>query len=88
MRIADGKYVGWSGWPATRATHTGLPLFGVEASGKSFTIRIMDFWRREHAHLAENWVFIDIPHLLMQLGTDVFAAAIERAKSGRGRNAL
>lgn len=79
-RIAEGKYVGWSGWPATRATHTGRPLFGLEASGKSFTIRIMDFWRRDEDRLAENWVFIDIPHCLMQLGKDVFAEAIENAK--------
>jgi predicted ester cyclase len=88
VRIADGQYVGWSGWPATRATHTGRRLFGVEPSGQSFTIRIMDFWRREQDHLAENWVFIDIPHLLMQLGTDVFAAAIERAKNGCNRISL
>ena len=87
-RIADGNYVGWSGWPATRATHTGRSLFGLEASGKSFTIRIMDFWRREHDQLAENWVFIDVPHLLKQLGTDVFATAIEKAKNGRGGRSL
>lgn len=79
-RIAEGKYVGWSGWPATRATHTGRALFGQNASGKTFTIRIMDFWRIDQGRLAENWVFIDIPHCLMQLGADVFAEAIERAR--------
>lgn len=78
-RIAEGQYVAWSGWPATCATHSGKPLFGVEPSGRRFTIRIMDFWRREGDRLAENWVFIDIPHMLLQLGRDVLAEAQERA---------
>jgi hypothetical protein len=85
-RIADGKYVSWSGWPATRATHTGRPLLGLQASGKPFTMRIMDFWRRDDDLLAENWVFIDIPHMLMQLGTDVFADATERARRAARRS--
>jgi hypothetical protein len=33
----------------------------------------MDFWRRDGDRLAENWVFIDIPDLLRQLGVDLFA---------------
>ncbi len=32
----------------------------------------MDFWRREGERLAENWVMIDIPDLLNQMGLDVF----------------
>lgn len=74
-RIAEGYYVAWGGWPATRATHTGRPLFGLEASGRACTMRIMDFWRREGNLLAENWVFIDLPHMLLQLGRDVLAEA-------------
>jgi hypothetical protein len=78
-RISEGHYAAWSGWPATRATHSGTPLFGLEASGKHFTIRIMDFWRRDGELLAENWVFIDLPHMLLQLGRDVLAEARDRA---------
>ena len=77
-RIAEGRYVAWSGWPSTCATHSGR-LFGLEPSGRRFTIRIMDFWRRDGDRLAENWVFIDIPHMLLQLGRDVLAEAQERA---------
>ena len=79
-RIADGQYVGWSGWPSTCGTHSGRALFGLQPSGKRCTMRIMDFWRRDGDRLAENWVFIDIPHMLMQLGNDVFANAKEMAK--------
>ena len=33
----------------------------------------MDIWRREGALLKENWVAIDIPQILLQMGLDVFA---------------
>jgi len=82
-RIAEGHYVAWSGWPATCATHSGQPLFGLEASSKRCTMRIMDFWRREGDLLAENWVFIDIPHMLLQLGGDVLAAGRELGRTRR-----
>lgn len=76
-RFADGRYTAWSGWPSVKATHKGRPLFGVAPSGKEFTIRIMDFWRRDDSLLVENWVFIDIAHMLLQLGTDVLKSAQE-----------
>ena len=46
---------------------------GLAATGKPVTMRVMDFWRCEGSLLAENWVMIDIPDLLMQMGIDVFA---------------
>jgi predicted ester cyclase len=73
-RIADGAYVGSTGWPSIRATHTGPGFMRLPASGRAITMRVMDFWRREDDLLAENWVFIDIPDLLRQLGIDAFAA--------------
>ncbi len=72
VRLADGNYVSWSGWPGIHATHTGADLFGMPASGRPFTVRVMDFWRRDGDLLSENWVLIDMPHLLQQLGVDVF----------------
>lgn len=80
-RLAEGHYVAWSGWPSLRATHTGGPMFGLKASGRSCTIRVMDFWRREGELLAENWVFIDLPHMLLQLGRDVLAEARDLGRS-------
>ena len=42
-------------------------------------MRVMDFWRvaegNDGPRLAENWVMIDIPDLLAQLGVDVFSRA-------------
>ena len=36
-------------------------------------MRVMDFWRRDGDRFRENWVLIDIPELLLQMGVDLFA---------------
>jgi hypothetical protein len=36
-------------------------------------MRVADWWRCENGLLIENWVLIDLPHLLLQMGVDVFA---------------
>jgi len=36
-------------------------------------MRVCDWWRRDGDLLVENWVFVDIPDLLQQLGYDLFA---------------
>ena len=36
-------------------------------------MRVMDFYRLENNRIAENWVPIDIIHILYQMGFDVFA---------------
>ncbi|MDA9369081.1 hypothetical protein N9R41_00610 [bacterium] len=33
--------------------------------------RVCDWWRRENELLVENWFFVDIPHVLLQLGYDL-----------------
>ena len=33
-------------------------------------MRVCDWWRRENQLLVENWVFVDVPHALLQLGYD------------------
>jgi hypothetical protein len=38
-------------------------------------MRVMDFWRREGNLLAENWVFIDLPDLLLQMGVRLLPEA-------------
>jgi hypothetical protein len=72
-RIGDGAYVGSTGWPSIRATHTGGGFMGLAPTGRPVTMRVMDFWRREGDLLCENWVFIDLIDLLGQMGLDVFA---------------
>jgi predicted ester cyclase len=72
-RIAESHFVASTGWPSVRATHQGDYL-GVTASHKPIQMRVMDWWRRdEQGLLAENWVFIDLPHLMLQMGVDLMA---------------
>jgi predicted ester cyclase len=69
--VSEGDYAGWVGWPSIRATHAGEYL-GVPPSGHVVDMRVMDFYRREGDLIIENWVPIDMIHLLLQMGTDVF----------------
>ncbi len=73
-RFGDGDYVASTGWPSITATHQGAGWLGLDATGNAITMRVMDFWHSSNGLLDENWVMIDIPDLLHQLGIDVFAA--------------
>jgi predicted ester cyclase len=70
-RIAEGHYVASTGWPSLRATHAGDYL-GASATHKPISMRVADWWRREGDVLRENWVMIDLPELLLQMGVDLF----------------
>ena len=72
-RIGDRCYVASTGWPSITATHSGGDWLGLAPTGRQVTMRVMDFWRRDRDRLAENWVMIDIPDVLRQIGVDVFA---------------
>jgi predicted ester cyclase len=74
-RIADATYIASTGWPSIRATHSGGNWLGLASTGKPVGMRVMDFWRREGDHLAENWVFIDLLDLGLQLGIDILDRA-------------
>ncbi|MEO1000000.1 MAG: ester cyclase [Pseudomonadota bacterium] len=54
------------------ARHTG-PFMGLAPTGKRVEIRYMDFWKVEDGKITENFVMVDFPHVLAQLGHDVFA---------------
>ena len=54
------------------ATHSGA-FMGIEPTGKRVEIRYMDFWKVEERKIIDNWVMVDFPHVLAQLGRDVFA---------------
>ena len=53
------------------ATHSGR-FFGVEPTGKRVQIRYMDFWKVVDGKIADNWVMVDFPDVLRQIGVDVF----------------
>jgi SnoaL-like domain len=71
-RISDGDFIASTGWPSITATHKGSGWLGIDATNTPITMRVMDFWRARGGLLAENWVMIDIPDLLFQIGIDVF----------------
>lgn len=72
-RFGAGDFVASTGWPSITATHVGSGWLGLERTGRAITLRVMDFWRAKNGKLVENWVMIDIPELLAQLGLDPFA---------------
>lgn len=78
-RFGDGDFVASTGWPSITATHKGSGFLGLEATDRPITMRVMDFWRARGGKLIENWVMIDIPDLLNQLGVDIFAARTHRS---------
>lgn len=70
VEVDDGNYAGWVGWPSIRAVHAGEYL-GIPPTGNVVDVRLMDFYRREGDLIMENWVPIDMIHLLLQVGFDV-----------------
>ncbi len=53
------------------ATHSG-PFMGIAATARRVRIPYMDFWRVRDGRIADNWVSVDFPAVLAQLGVDVF----------------
>jgi predicted ester cyclase len=72
IRIGDGHYAVTGGWSYLQATHLGNDFLGVPPTGKRVTMRVMDFYRCDDETIVENWVPFDIPHLLLQMGVDIF----------------
>ncbi len=72
-RFADGDYICSGGWPSLTGVQI-RPFLDQPATGKRLFMRVCDWWRRAGDRLVENWVFVDIPHVLLQLEVDVFAA--------------
>ena len=78
-RFADGDYVCSGGWPSLNAVQV-KTFLGQPADGKRLFMRVCDWWHREEDLLVENWVFVDIPHVLFQMGYDLFANLQEQKK--------
>ena len=69
-RLAEGTYGGYFGWPNLSNSPAGF--LGVAESDARADMQVVDIYRREGDKIAENWVIIDIPYWLNQLGIDVF----------------
>ena len=53
------------------AIHTG-EFIGIKPTGKKVEIRYMDFWKVSEGKIQDNWVMVDFPFVMKQLGVDVF----------------
>ena len=53
------------------AVHSG-DFMGIAPTGKTVEIRYMDFWKVVDGKIGDNWVMVDFPHVMAQLGVDVF----------------
>ncbi|CTQ48808.1 ester cyclase [Jannaschia donghaensis] len=72
VRLSDGPFAVTGGDVAI--THTGGDYWGIGASGKRLTMRVMDFYRFDDADkIAENWLPNDTIGLMGQMGVDVMA---------------
>ena len=71
-KAGDGNYAFLHGWRQITGVHVG-PFLGLEPTGKRVFMRDCDWWRCENGKIIENWCMLDIPHVLMQLGYDLFA---------------
>lgn len=78
LAVAEGNFMAAAGWPSIHCTHSGIPWLGVQPSGRPLNMRVMDWWRRDGELLRENWIFIDIPHVLLQLDINLFATGQRR----------
>ena len=53
------------------AIHSG-EFMGIAPTKKKVEIRYMDFWKVVDGKIVDNWVMVDFPHVLAQLGVDCF----------------
>jgi predicted ester cyclase len=79
--MAEGDYVGATGWPNMEMTLSGDGWMGIAASGQQITMRSLDFWRIEGGLIRENWVLVDLLDVYHQIGVDVFARLREFNKA-------
>ena len=73
MRLGDGRYACTGGWPSLRGTHLGGEWLGLPPTGRLVQMRVADWYRLdEDDKIIDNWVMMDIPHILQQMGLDLF----------------
>ena len=83
IQIGDGPYSVTGGWPSVVSPHTGGMLFGVGPTNKNIEMRVMDFYLHHENKIRENWVPIDVIHILLQMGVDVMARVRDQFSRNR-----
>ena len=75
--IGDGKFSLCAGWHSLEGVYGSNDWLGFNAGKQKITMRVMDFYHHDQGKIRENWVPIDILHILKQIGVDV----LEKIKS-------
>lgn len=68
-RITQGEWCAAFG--RQEAVHTGT-FMGIAPTHKRVEIRYMDFWKVVDGKIVDNWVNVDFPYVMQQLGVDPF----------------
>jgi predicted ester cyclase len=68
-RLTEGEWMAAFG--RQEATHSGK-FMGIAPTGKRVEIRYMDFWKVVDGKIVDNYVMVDFPHVMQQLGVDPF----------------
>ena len=69
-RLGEGSFGGFFGYPSLTVRSTG-GFMGLPPGDAEADMRIVDLYRREGDKLAENWIFIDLPHFFAMQGSDI-----------------
>ena len=73
IRLGDGRYAVTAGYPSLRGTHTGPEWLGLPPTGRKIELRVADWYRLDNdGKIYDNWVMMDIPHIIHQMGMDIF----------------
>ncbi len=70
-RIGEGNYCGFVGYPSLTMRPKGGFMGLTNISDAEADMRIVDLYRCAGGKLAENWIFLDFPWFLKQLGVDL-----------------
>ncbi|QMW21887.1 ester cyclase [Sandaracinobacteroides saxicola] len=72
-QLGDGRYAVTGGWPSLVATHLGGEWLGLPPTGRRIEMRVADWYRLDADNrIIDNWVMMDIPHIVHQMGLDLF----------------
>ena len=68
-RLFEGEW--GAAFGRQEAIHTGN-FMGISPTNKKVKIRNMDFWQIKNKKIVNNWVMVDFPDVLKQLGVDIY----------------
>ena len=89
VRLGDGLFGVTGGYPSLHGTHTGPEWLGLPPTGRKIELRVADWYRLDaDGKIYDNWVAMDIPHIVKQMGMDLFHDLEYRVDRSRPRARL